>query len=201
MRWAFAEPQGRWAGGEGESHGTRYRLTRDGWHDSDLAGAPLYIDRLSSSLTQVAGYRRTICGVTEAAYWTWTSARHRACDRQQQIGDGRDQVGQGQAGWFRGIGGCFALRPPQGPCFTAASVASCRYRLNDRAPAALASPVATEARSRLMSAAALQPYGVLAPSLLKMSAATFHWPFMFRQTTTYLPMSLVGPWGPASDSR
>ena len=67
MWWAFAEPQVHWAGGEGETHGTRYRLTRDGWHDSDLAGAPLYTDRLSSSLTQVAGYRRTICGVTEAA--------------------------------------------------------------------------------------------------------------------------------------
>ena len=68
MWWAFAAPEVRWAGGDGESHGTRYRLTRDGWHDSDLVGAPLHIDRLSSSLTQVAGYRRTICGVAEAAY-------------------------------------------------------------------------------------------------------------------------------------
>lgn len=68
MWWAFAEPEVHWVGGDGENEGTRYRRTRDGWHDSDLAGNPLRIDRLSSSLTQVAGYRRTICGVAEAAY-------------------------------------------------------------------------------------------------------------------------------------
>ena len=68
MWWAFAEPEVQWLGGDGASYGTRYRIARDGWHDSDLAGAALHIDRLSSSLTQVAGYRRTICGVAEAAY-------------------------------------------------------------------------------------------------------------------------------------
>ena len=68
MWWAFAEPEIHWIGGEGQKEGTRYRATRDGWHDNDLAGDPLHIDRLSSSLTQVAGYRRTICGVAEAAY-------------------------------------------------------------------------------------------------------------------------------------
>lgn len=68
MWWAFAEPEVHWLGGDGQNQGTRYRLTRDGWHDSDLAGAALNIDRLSSSLTQVGGYRRTICGVAEAAY-------------------------------------------------------------------------------------------------------------------------------------
>ena len=68
MWWAFAEPEVHWVGGDGEGEGTRYRLTRDGWHDSDIMGATLNIDRLSSSLTQVAGYRRTICGVAEAAY-------------------------------------------------------------------------------------------------------------------------------------
>ena len=40
MWCAFAEPEVRWAEGEGESYGTRYHLTRDGWHDSDLAGSP-----------------------------------------------------------------------------------------------------------------------------------------------------------------
>lgn len=68
MWWAFAEPEVEWLGGDGQSQGTRYRLTRDGWHDSDLAGAALNVDRLSTSLTQVAGYRRTICAVTEVAY-------------------------------------------------------------------------------------------------------------------------------------
>ena len=62
MWWAFAQPEVHWLGGDGKSQGTRHRLTRDSWHDRDLVGAPLNVDRLSTSLTEVAGYRRTICG-------------------------------------------------------------------------------------------------------------------------------------------
>lgn len=66
--WAFAGPEVHWIGGAGETHGTRYRETLDGWHDHDLAGKPLDLERLSTSLTQLAGYRRTICRVGEAEY-------------------------------------------------------------------------------------------------------------------------------------
>jgi hypothetical protein len=66
--WAFAKPQVHWIGGLGDSQGTRYRETVDGWHDHDLAGEPLDLERLSSSLTQLAGYRRTICRVRQADY-------------------------------------------------------------------------------------------------------------------------------------
>lgn len=66
--WAFARPEVHWIGGSGEGQGTRYRETLGGWHDHDLAGDPLDLERLSSSLTQLAGYRRTICRVKEADY-------------------------------------------------------------------------------------------------------------------------------------
>jgi hypothetical protein len=66
--WAFAKPQVHWIGGSGETQGTRYRETDDGWHAHDLAGEPLDLERLSTSLTQLAGYRRTICRVKEADY-------------------------------------------------------------------------------------------------------------------------------------
>lgn len=68
MWWAFAEPEVHWLGGSGEAEGTRYRRTIDGWHDHDLAGNPLDLERLSSSLTQLASYRRMSCSVPEAAY-------------------------------------------------------------------------------------------------------------------------------------
>jgi hypothetical protein len=66
--WAFAKPQVHWIGGSGETQGTRYRTALDGWHDHDITGEPLDLERLSSSLTQLAGYRRTICRVKDAAY-------------------------------------------------------------------------------------------------------------------------------------
>lgn len=68
MWWAFAKSEVEWLGGQGEVHGTRYRQTVDGWHDHDLAGKPLDLERLSTSLTQTSGYRRTICQVKEAGY-------------------------------------------------------------------------------------------------------------------------------------
>lgn len=45
-----------------------YRKMIDGWHCTDLVGAALRIDQLSSNLTQLAGYRRTICRVRPETY-------------------------------------------------------------------------------------------------------------------------------------
>ena len=65
MWWAFAEPDILWLGGDGTKHGTRYRNTVSGWHDSDITGVVLNADRLSTKLTQLASYRRTSCQVKE----------------------------------------------------------------------------------------------------------------------------------------
>ncbi|KQR80519.1 restriction endonuclease [Sphingomonas sp. Leaf343] len=62
--WAFAEPEVVWLGGDGTGHGTRYRAARGGWRDCDAAGEPLTMDRLSTLLTRLSAYRRTICGLT-----------------------------------------------------------------------------------------------------------------------------------------
>ena len=64
MWWAFAEAEVHWVGGDGSTEATRYRVARNGWSDRDLAGAPLDMDRLSTGLTQLAGYRRTICSLS-----------------------------------------------------------------------------------------------------------------------------------------
>ncbi len=45
-----------------------YRRMIDGWRSTDAAGNPLLIDRLSTSLTQLASYRRTLCGVKDQDY-------------------------------------------------------------------------------------------------------------------------------------
>ena len=65
MWWAFAEPDIHWLGGDGSEHGTRYRKTIGGWHDSNITGVVLNADRLSTKLTQLASYRRTSCQVKE----------------------------------------------------------------------------------------------------------------------------------------
>jgi hypothetical protein len=61
MWWTFAEPDVHWSGGDGASAPTRFRTACGGWSDRDIAGARLDLDRLSTRLTQLAGYRRTIC--------------------------------------------------------------------------------------------------------------------------------------------
>ena len=63
--WTFAEPEVTWLG-KGEGHGERTRKTIDGWSSTDVNGAALRIDGLSTKLTKVANYRRTIwCGQAE----------------------------------------------------------------------------------------------------------------------------------------
>lgn len=65
MWWAFAEPEVCWTGGDGTERGTRHRVARGGWSDRDLAGNALDLHRLSTRLTKLAAYRRTICGLTK----------------------------------------------------------------------------------------------------------------------------------------
>lgn len=65
MWWAFGEPDVHWTGGEGTARGTRHRVARGGWSDRDLAGQPLDLHRLSTRLTKLSAYRRTICGLTK----------------------------------------------------------------------------------------------------------------------------------------
>ena len=66
--WTFAEPGVTWLGGSHVEHGERIRKTIGGWRNTDINGVPLRIDGLSTRLTQVAGYRRTICAVGPKEY-------------------------------------------------------------------------------------------------------------------------------------
>lgn len=66
--WAFAKPGVTWLGGPFDKHGERVRKTIGVWRNSDLNGVPLRVNSLSTRLTQVAGYRRTICSVGAKDY-------------------------------------------------------------------------------------------------------------------------------------
>ncbi|MCB4803402.1 hypothetical protein QO001_003063 [Methylobacterium brachiatum] len=64
--WAFAEPEvTRVPVG---TDGVVERRTRAGWRDFNLLGAPLTTASLSSRLTQLQGYQRTICKVAAEDY-------------------------------------------------------------------------------------------------------------------------------------
>ncbi|MDP4026659.1 hypothetical protein Q8W71_29050 [Methylobacterium sp. NEAU 140] len=63
--WAFAEAE---VARVTEGPGVVLRRTRGPWRDADLLGAPLRIAGLSSRLTQVQAYQRTLCKVTAAEY-------------------------------------------------------------------------------------------------------------------------------------
>ncbi|CAN5451347.1 hypothetical protein BH10PSE11_BH10PSE11_17840 [soil metagenome] len=67
MWWTFSDPEVVWLGDDGlghdsPAHGQRKRRC-DGWSNVDQNGRPLTIDGLSTSLTKVAAYRRTLCRV------------------------------------------------------------------------------------------------------------------------------------------
>lgn len=64
--WAFAEPEVTHVA-EGTA-GVVERRTRLGWYGFNLYGAPLTVASLSSRLTQLQGYQRTICKVAAADY-------------------------------------------------------------------------------------------------------------------------------------
>jgi Restriction endonuclease len=66
--WTFAEPEVHWLGGGGVNHGERMRKAIGGWRSTDINGIPIRIDSLSTKLTKVASYRRTICAVEAEEY-------------------------------------------------------------------------------------------------------------------------------------
>jgi hypothetical protein len=65
--WTFAEPKVTWLG-FGEGHGERARKSIGGWRNTDLNGKPLRMNGLSTKLTKVAAYRRTLCSVEAEGY-------------------------------------------------------------------------------------------------------------------------------------
>jgi hypothetical protein len=67
--WTFAEPLVTWIrSDEKRSHGERIRKCISGWRNTDVKGNPLRIDKLSTRLTKIASYRRTICSVEAREY-------------------------------------------------------------------------------------------------------------------------------------
>lgn len=66
--WAFAEPGVHLSFGDGKLEGEGYRTVIDHWRNTDISGRHLTMDSLSSRLTQLAGYRGTICSVRERDY-------------------------------------------------------------------------------------------------------------------------------------
>ncbi len=68
MWWTFAEPKVRWVGGGGDTQGERVRNCVERWKNFDLKNNPLAIETLSTKLTKVASYRRTICSIEHEEY-------------------------------------------------------------------------------------------------------------------------------------
>jgi hypothetical protein len=66
--WTFAEPQVSWTGDQSGNGGQRIRQCIGGWCNTDISGRPLRLDTLSTKLTKVAAYRRTICTVEARDY-------------------------------------------------------------------------------------------------------------------------------------
>jgi hypothetical protein len=65
--WTFAEPEVTWLG-SGEGRGERTRRSIGGWRNKDIQGLALRADSLSTKLTKVASYRRTVCAVEAEEY-------------------------------------------------------------------------------------------------------------------------------------
>lgn len=66
--WTFADQEVTWLGKGDGSHGERVRKAIDGWKKLDINGTSLRIDTLSTKLTKVASYRRTLCSVEAEDY-------------------------------------------------------------------------------------------------------------------------------------
>ncbi len=66
--WGFAEPDVFRTGVANAYEGASYRNVVGGWRNTDVEGRPLTMEGLSSKLTQLAGYRRTICNVAASDY-------------------------------------------------------------------------------------------------------------------------------------
>lgn len=59
--WAFGEGSVLPTGDDGADQPFRYRSTVDAWRRHDLKGEPLTLHRLSSALTKVNSYQRSLC--------------------------------------------------------------------------------------------------------------------------------------------
>ena len=66
--WTFAKREVVWLGGDGGRHGVWMRKCIGGWRNTDISGTPLRTTALSTRLTRVAAYRRTICAVESREY-------------------------------------------------------------------------------------------------------------------------------------
>ena len=66
--WGFAQPKVVRNTSHCHDEGDCSRSVVGGWRNSDLLGRQLLMDGLSSKLTQLAAYRRTICNVGESDY-------------------------------------------------------------------------------------------------------------------------------------
>jgi Restriction endonuclease len=66
--WTFSEPEVTWLGGNWTDRGERTRKCIGGWRDTDVTGAVIRMDSLSTKLTKVASYRRTLCAVEAEEY-------------------------------------------------------------------------------------------------------------------------------------
>ncbi|RXH41895.1 hypothetical protein [Bradyrhizobium zhanjiangense] len=66
--WTFAEPEVTWVKPDPARAGERFRKAIGGWCNTDVNGTPLKINSLSTKLTKVASYRRTICAVKAHDY-------------------------------------------------------------------------------------------------------------------------------------
>jgi hypothetical protein len=64
MWWCFAEPEVHAIVAGDDADAAFYRVARGGWSDRDVDGIVLDLDRLSTRLTQLQSYQRTICGLT-----------------------------------------------------------------------------------------------------------------------------------------
>jgi uncharacterized protein YacL (UPF0231 family) len=63
MWWTFAEPKVISIGGDGKAAGKHIRKCIGAWRNTDVKGGVLRIESLSTKLTKVASYQRTICAV------------------------------------------------------------------------------------------------------------------------------------------
>lgn len=66
--WTFADPEVMWIKDERTKAAERSRRSIGGWRNTDVHGVPLRMDALSTKLTKVGAYRRTICAVAAQDY-------------------------------------------------------------------------------------------------------------------------------------
>ena len=88
--WTFADQIVTWLGKGDGTHGERVRKAIGGWKNADVNGTPLRINSLSTKLTKVASYRRTLCAVEAEDYLLRringvVANTHHACSPSQTV--------------------------------------------------------------------------------------------------------------------